>query len=123
MDKKEFLERLNWITPNVTNSKADVSITVTGSKKDSINITIRNGLEKRISKTGFVKMALFKNKIIFAETTERDGFTCRKNQSNKQPNVYIKFALVGREWLQDFVGDYQLKTDEFYDFYYIEKEK
>lgn len=120
MDKNEFLERLNWAT-NEKGCKAldDITITISADG-ENVHITFRNGSAQKISKNETFVFAPFKNRLIFADATGKNGFVMSKN--NKSVNRYAKFKINGREYLKQFAGNYKLLSDEFYEILYIEKE-
>lgn len=120
MDKNDFLSSLDWCKNTRTriDNKSDISITLCSDNRN-VSIVFRNGTAEKISKVGTFKFAKFKNRLIFADATGEPGFVMSKN--NKSHSKYAKFCYVaGREYIKEFIGDFELKRDDFYDVYYIE---
>lgn len=114
MTKREAQERFNWkVKTNNVGLNDDVSITVV--KDGAISIVLRNGKKKLFD--GAISYAVFKNRVMFRK--DKRGYAISGN--NKSENGYVKIGK-GDDELQDFIGDYELKYDDFYELFYIEKE-
>lgn len=107
-------------------SKADVSLhKVRNNDKDAIALTFRNGIHKLISETDYVLISMpKKNRIYFKQGTQMNGLLLGKNNGTKLDNRYSRFySDEDVKFFLDFVGEYELKHDDFNELYYIEKEE
>lgn len=120
MNKNEFLEKLNWETNERGKKRVISDVTIKLSKDlKSVYFTFRNDSAQKISTCDSFVFAPFKNRLIFADGLNKNGFVMTKQ--NELSRRYSKVSICGREYLKYFVGDYTLKTDEFYEIMYIEK--
>lgn len=123
MTKLEAQERFNWLGKqrNRNNCNADISISLhkraNGQKHDAIGLTFRNGCGEKFGST--IQVAVYKNRVMFR--TAEDGICMQRNKAVQSNNIYARFSDVNGE-LKNFIGDYELKYDDFYELYYIEKE-
>lgn len=117
MTKQDFINSLNWQGRTSRRfSKCDVSVTLGADKK--INITFRNDTWEIISSTGHAQVAVCKNRILFREANESEGY--KFTRSGNTPSRYI---FVNSTADSEFIGDYDLQYDDFLELYYIDKEK
>ena len=117
MTKAQAQDRFNWKTKSIHTGRGiqyDVSISLV--KGGANSIVLRNG-KKNLFEDKAISYAIFKNRVMFR--SDKDGYAISGN--NKSPNGYVKIHK-GDEELRDFIGDYDLKYDDFYELYYIEKE-
>ncbi len=113
MTKEEALGRFNWKVKS-TNVGACDDVSITVIKGGAISIVFRNGKKELFD--GAISYAVFKNRVMFRK--DKRGYAISSN--NKSENGYVKIGK-GDEEMWDFIGDYELKYDEFYEIYYIEK--
>lgn len=117
-----------WVGGNhkTTNkSKADLSVSIVhNNNRPMIAMTFRNGIYKKITETDFILVAMpKKNRIYFKAGTSMNGLLLCKNKSTKIDSRYMRiYAEEDCKFFYDFVGDYELKHDDFNELYYIEKE-
>lgn len=116
--REEVLNNFEWRT-KIYNSKSITDITVSKVSDGRINIIFRNGTEKKITSTGYITFCFHKNRILFRESDQYEGFkiTGRSNRNtrNIQPKMRDSLDLA-------FIGDYdKLQYDEFLELYYVEK--
>jgi len=125
-------EKFTWLgstQPQKNFSSKDVSINLInlGSRTKSADATygfsiiFRNNVWEKFGQR--VELAPFKNRIMF-RTSDR-GIYMSKKSDNKSANRYAKYAPMNEiemKTLKDFIGDYELKYDSFYELYYIENE-
>lgn len=130
-------ERLNWMgrtTKNYPRSNADVTINDVYPTKDDkkngtkarISFTFRNGARRAISENDYVLLAVIKNRIFFKTGSMNDGFLISSASTNSgivKDNGYMRVTEKECiEMLKPFIGSYDLKYDQFYELYYIERE-
>lgn len=117
---------LDWVGRSISApcKGADVSITVANNnpQRRCINFIFRNDTEKLISETGYIVAAPYKNRVFFKEATSATGITLTKNK-NSSGSTYARISSEPDvPKFLDYAGNYQLKYDDFYELYYIEKE-
>lgn len=98
----------NWITKSrATGNTSDVTITINknGPNKKQTCFTFRNGVDNRISKTGYAVMCVVANRIYFKQSDNKDGFSLYS-----KPNENVHRFKVSTE-LPAFIGDYDLCWD------------
>ena len=123
-------EKFSWFSPAKKNghtfSNEDISINmVTVDKKSGkkgFSLIFRNKCYEKLGK--FVEIAIYKNRIFFRETND-NGLTIRGKKRSPENTHYASINYISEEVerLKDFIGDYELKHDEFYELYYIEKKE
>lgn len=126
-------ENIVWL-PNQKNlskraySDKDISIVKTKKTEKSKSVysfTFRNDCAKKFGK--FVLAGTLANRL-YITTVENGGYTitikenAKNSQNNKKPmNGYMKVPAVKEtEWLDNFVGNYDLKFDEILGMHYVE---
>ncbi|MBQ5768456.1 MAG: hypothetical protein IIV94_06160, partial [Clostridiales bacterium] len=92
------------------------------SGKKGFSLIFRNKCYEKLGK--FVEIAIYKNRIFFRETND-NGLTIRGKKGAPENTHYASINYISEEVerLKDFIGDYELKHDEFYELYYIEKKE
>lgn len=130
--KEEFLSQMKWSTKHRASgdndNHSDVSVTLVRKSADSgythVNFTFRNGIEKIITneETEYIQFCAHKNRIFFRPAESTIGYKLYKaNSQTTSKNRYTKVPMF--ECAKAFVGDYELKYDDFLELYYIEKEQ
>ena len=127
LTKEEFYNKLKVMSKDRRGRKSDHDVSVTrsvlndGSMSNYLNFTFRNGVHEFFS-SGRVSFAVFKNRLIILD--DKDGFAMTKMNRDDNGSRYIKAYITnGREGLVSFENDnYDLKWDDLYEYYYIEKE-
>lgn len=135
MSKKEAQEKFVWfnkqsVSRSKCQSKADISISKRNgcTKKDGsishkIAFIFRNKTFEKITKTGYIEFAIYKNRIMFREGDEQTGLKGNVDKSTSGSSVEIVLGLnETTQELDDFVMlDYDLEYDGFYEVYYVER--
>lgn len=122
----EKIMNLNWIGTNKHGHKAtvDVSISISSSdaKRSFVGFIFRNESWKFFTDTDFFVVAPYKNRLFFKAADKSNGIYLCKNNNTKTPTRY---GRIQRDFINtsfaEYVGDYELKHDDFYDLYYIER--
>lgn len=115
------MSKLNWIIKGKCNLKEDISITYVNKtdKKDVCNLTFRNLVDKKITKTQYVEIAIDETRMYFRETNEKIGFkvTKKKDGINGYCSIRDRQAL---EFAKYHGGDYDLMYDKENELFYVE---
>jgi len=126
--KSEVLGKLEWVTKSKSSYDRDTSkdISVSLSKKKGspeythVSFTFRNDIEKIfLGQVEYVQFCVYKNRIFFRPAESTVGYKLYK-ASSTCANKYTRFPKFSGAI--EFVGDYELKYDDFLELYYIEKE-
>lgn len=123
----EKIKTLDWIGRcSSSGLKSDVSVRVVHGHdcKKLINITFRNDCFKKFTNSEYCECAIFKNRIFFRESDSTRGLLLNRNKATTDTTTYVRFQKTEYVNLYaQFVGDYELKYDEFYELYYIESKE
>lgn len=121
MDRKQFMAQVNFIRPVRAKTKADVSVNITNGKKKKMAIYFRNGVNNFFGER--VKVGIYKDRMIIEDADFGDGFKLSKNKgmSGETKDNFAFFHVTYQEWMDEWVGEYDLKIDDFYDYYYLSK--
>lgn len=120
-------EKFKWIGASCyTRSAEDVSINkVFWDSKQKIkaySFIFRNGVQNKLGE--YIQIAVYKNRVMIRPVAEREGMKLQLKANSKTPNCYSKLRCdENTKELDNFIGDYELKYDPFYEIYYIEKEE
>lgn len=125
--EKMLNEKFNWFGGNMNkkkNSNCDVSISRviwdSAKKRYAYGFTFRNNIHDKLGNQ--IQIAVYKNRVLFRPCGP-DDMKISLNPNNKTKHFYCKLKEDDMtKVLLDFIGDYDLKYDEFYEIYYIEKE-
>ena len=103
---------------NGRNSQKDVTLSVVrnGSR---VNIYFRNDTMKMFDGEQVV-FGIYKNRIIFEK--RYDGYKITEIEHKRSTYGSISASVSDINRYKKWIGDYDLKWDEFYEFYYIERE-
>lgn len=121
-------EKFEWVNPRVRKGVSrgvvsDLSISLISvggkNKHDGISFVVRNEKEKEIG-TNF-EIAIFKNRVFF-RPTDVPAISLYKNKNTNYVYGRIGVGAIVQT-LKKFVGDYEIKHDEIYELYYIEKKE
>lgn len=126
-------EKFNWLGNNTASknfSQKDISINLikTGSLKSGettygFSIIFRNKVWEKFSNR--IEVATYKNRVMFRSTNNERGILLTKKQDNIANNRYAKLTNLDDKTMEiwkQFIGDYELKYDSFYELYYIESD-
>lgn len=121
-------EKFNWISKSGKSyhrAKSDISINcITYDKKPyaGISFTFRNDVWQFFGER--IEFAIYKNRIMFRKANSGEGMAMFSG-SDKSPNKYMKIRITeDTQVIKDkFIGDYELKYDNFYELYYVETEE
>lgn len=121
--------KLNWIGTKARGSHGGNDVTITTGlqgghdERPYVNFIFRNGVSKLFSDTDYVLFAKFKNRIFFKAGDSNNGITLSKNKNASEDTRYARIQRANiNEQFAVYAGDYELKYDEFYELYYIERE-
>lgn len=117
MTRTEAQDRFDWHGMTGKSKKktaSDVSINL--HKGEHIGITFRNGADKKIGER--LEVAVYKNRVLFRDSP--NGVIMQNKSGKIGKNVYARINDITEE-LRPFIGDYELKYDDFYELYYVEK--
>ena len=114
-------EKLSFITKKKNFSQTDVSLSVVGQKEMAVSITLRNCVDRNISSTAHLVVAISGERLYFKEETKEIGYKISSCSSKNTRVVSIKDdALI------DFVithsGDYKLLYDRELKLFYVDTE-
>ena len=101
------------------NGKTSADITITVGAKGKVHIYFRNGAKEHF-KSG-VMFGVLKNRMVF-EPNSLAGYTVTESTNNKTDYGFLVATVSDVDKYRAWIGDYALKWDEFYEFWYIEKE-
>lgn len=115
-DKEQILDSIEWQGKKKKFNKGDSDVTITVGKDGRYKFTFRNEIWKCITNTDYVVFAPCKGRMFFKESDSRNGY--KLCISGPTPNRYMFTTIMGDT---DFIGDYELKYDDFLELYYIER--
>ena len=128
--RDEFLSNMKWsVKLRGASKNAGTDISINLSKKSTtgefthLNFTFRNGIEKIILsdvENESLQFCVHKNRIYFRGADASVGYKLYKATAQCS-NRYTKIPIFDNA--KYFVGDYELKYDDFLELYYIEKER
>lgn len=96
---------------------SDITVTMNG-KGNRVNIYFRNG--KKENFPDGVMFGVYKNRMVF-EPNKTDGYTITTPKTNRIDYGVLSATVADAEKYRVWIGDYELKWDEFYGFWYIER--
>lgn len=119
---------MEWITKQRCYRKpaqgTDVSITVVKNPKVNYGkrttFAFRNNCHKKITKNGYVCIALIGSKMYFREADEKEGYHIYKRCKNAKYEAAYRTAVTID--LSGFIGDYDLLFDKETGYWYIDAE-
>lgn len=127
-------EKFVWLGNNTLSknfSQKDISINLikTGSLKSGkqtygFSIIFRNEVWKNFGNR--IEFAVYKSRIMIRSADNERGILLTKKSDNATQNHYAKLSNLDKETMEtfkQFIGDYELKYDSFYELYYIESDK
>ena len=121
-NKNDFFEQLSFIgaTRKGKKSHEDVTVTLVEGKTESgkrLSVTLGNDVHVLLGDGERLKIAFFKNRMILAKGEDGMKMTAA-NTSHR----FCRFGLSKEQAdvAKSFVGDYELKYDDLYEYYFIE---
>lgn len=122
----EEIKKFNWVGRLVNNGglrRKDVTVRITVKDEKAIytGFTFRDGCYKLFTETEYIEVAPYKNRLFFKQSDVKHGLLLATNKSCKQDNKYAKLQNELCGLFVEFEGDYELKYDDFYELYYIER--
>lgn len=121
--REDFFKNLEFEGGSRTRGTSDLDVSLTCVKyahgQMRMSFTFRNGVYEKLSTTGRLRFALYKNRIIFQDSEK--GLKFYKGTKSDTNTRYVQLAPNDLEAWKTFIGDYDLKFDEFYEYYYIER--
>lgn len=116
--RQEFMAEIEFESRK-RSGKTSADITLTMNRNGSkVNIYFRNGTKEHFPDG--VMFGIYKNRIIL-EPNASIGYTITVANNTKTDYGFIGATVSDAEKYRDWIGDYALKWDEFYEFWYIEK--
>lgn len=123
-NKTDFFEQLSFIGTSRVGRKSheDVTVTLVEGKTPSgkrLSIVLRNDVHELLGDGERLKIAFFKCRLILMKGA--DGM---KMTSANTSNRFVRFRLDEDQAkiAKDFIGDHELKYDDLYEYYYVEKD-
>lgn len=117
--RQEFMAEIEFESRK-RSGKTSADITLTMNRNgNKVNIYFRNGTKEHF-RDG-VMFGIYKNRIIL-EPNASIGYSITVANNSKTDYGFIGATVSDAEKYRDWIGDYALKWDEFYEFWYIEKE-
>ena len=121
--RQEFMAEIEFETRQKSGYKSQADITLTvlnGNKgKNRVNIYFRNNT--KIHFPDGVIFGIYKNRIVF-EKSNTQGYKIATNNNNRSDYGCVSATVSDPDKYKDWIGDYTLKWDSFYEFWYIERE-
>lgn len=116
--RQELMDEIEFETRQRAH-KSPSDITISASKKQNqINIYFRNETPDKFQKG--VKFGIYKNRIIF-EPDERGYKVTAYNPKQKRNQGHILATVKEVDKYREWIGDYKLLWDDFYEFWFISK--
>lgn len=116
--RQELMDEIEFETRQ-RRGRSPADVTITASKrKNQLNIYFRNNTAERFRKG--LKFGIYKNRIIF-EPDEIGYKVCVSDSEQKRNSGHIVATVSDMSKYKDWIGDYKLLWDDFYDFWYIER--
>lgn len=123
-----FLPETGWFTREKAGSgldRNDVQIVITkGNNETRRNLTIRfyDSCAELISDTGYAQIQIYKNRMFFRSAEKDKGYMLsgHKNGDSKTKRLQISITAEMAKDLSYAIGDYDLRYDDFYEYYYVE---
>lgn len=122
-------EKFNWFTPTNYKPKTskDVSINmikIGGTEENprkGFSVVLRNNCGDKYG--NFIQVAIYKGRVFFRPSEANEGFYVRNRDSkNRTDNRYLQIPLNDEtEGLKQFIGDYDMKHDDFYELDFVTK--
>lgn len=122
--RQEFMAEIEFESRQKSGyrSTADVTLTISnaksGSKYNRVNIYFRNGVKEHFPEG--VMFGIYKNRIIF-EPSATNGYKITTSSTNRTDYGFISATVSDIEKYRDWIGDYKLLWDSFYEFWFIAK--
>lgn len=126
--KEDIMSKMNWMKKEKGRYLCDKDITIslqlkargkTEDKGKVICFAFRNDCWELVTENEYIQVGTYKNRLFIRQADKDTGYKISKN-NNTCNNRYCKMPNV--ESLKDFIGDYDLKYDDFLEMYYVEKE-
>lgn len=98
--------------------REDINIKALENTRKGITIVFKNKAKERITKSGYISVAVNENRLYFAEKSRYEGYKASKNGAyTYRANIVDKILY---EWAKAHQGGYTLEYDEDLKYYYIE---
>lgn len=112
----QWLSHVDGSSKRYSTKDVSISLLKAGERCSArFNITLRNGSSEKLGQR--IDIAVVKNRMFF-----RGGELGYKLYVGQRTNPMLQITLNDNtKILEQFVGDYDLQYDEFYELYYIEK--
>lgn len=89
----------------------------------TMNMSFRDGIEKTITKTGYIMFGVCKNRLYFKETSDNEGYkVTSKGGTTASTSMHIG-SDAEKVFAPYAKHEFHLKYDDFQELYYVELEK
>lgn len=121
----EAEQKLVWIGRTNRRGGNDISIKVNlmanTHNGNYVGFTFRDECHKKFcGETPYFEVSLFKNCMFFKKSNSERGLLISNNKNTKS-NYYAKIQSDTANYFAHWEGDYELKYNEFWELYYIER--
>lgn len=104
-----------------TPSEFDCTIGVYKTKGiERVNLTLRNGVNKKLSTTEYVMFGIDGDRLWFAQGDSRTGYKMSKSNHSDQITTSQSQVPEFLEWAHHHIGDYTLNRDSSSGLYFID---
>ena len=131
--KKQMDSNLTWLsatnttsvrhysTKDVTISRCAPKSSTSKNKSIRYNFTMRNKTSLVLGE--WVDIAIYKNRIFFKPSTQQaGGLKMYSHNGKSKTNPFLQVTEKDNtKILSEFIGDYDMRYDDFYELYYIER--
>ena len=100
------------------NQDVTIKATENSAKSKGIGIIFKNKSKERITKTGYLSIALTEDRLYFAERSGDDGYKASVNGAYTFRVNIIDESLYS--WANDHKGSYPLEYDEDLNYFFIQ---
>lgn len=120
-------EGIEWLVKKAHNQNKSISYIVIKScidknKRESTNISIPSYLAKKISRSEYIKVGVYQDKLYFAESNKQEGYKITYNSNCKIGSIKISSSILPISKNKVEEGQYPLKSNR-YGFYISLRDK
>lgn len=120
-------EGIEWIVKKSHNQNKSISYIVIKycidkNKRESTNISIPSYLAKKISRSEYIKVGVYQDKLYFAESNKQEGYKITYNSNCKIGNIKISSTILPISKNKIEEGQYPLRSNR-YGFYISLRDK
>ena len=119
--RQEFMAEIEFESrqKSCCRGTADITLTFSAGKgsKNRVNIYFRNNTKAHFPDG--VMFGIHKNRLILEPS--KDGYKISASSTNRTDYGFISATVKDIEKYRDWIGDYKLLWDDFYEFWFIVK--